>query len=134
MQVVAGVNGSTIIDDSYNASPASTIAALDFLEEMDGRRIAVLGDMLELGSYEEEAHRQVGRRAAEAANVLLVLGHRSRWIGEEAEARGMTWVEYFTSLEEVSERLGDILSDDDYVLVKGSRGMAMDGIVQRIKA
>jgi len=46
----------------------------------------------------------------------------------------MTWVEYFTSLEEVSERLGDILSDDDYVLVKGSRGMAMDGIVQRIKA
>ena len=134
MQVVPGINGSTIIDDGYNASPASTIAALDFLEEMDGRRIAVLGDMLELGSYEEEAHRQVGRRAAEAANVLLVLGQRSRWIGEEAEARGMTWVEYFTSLEEVSERLGDILSDDDYVLVKGSRGMAMDGIVQRIKA
>jgi len=134
MQVVPGINGSTIIDDSYNASPASTIAALDFLEEMPGRRIAVLGDMLELGSYEEEGHRQVGRRAAKAAHTLLVLGQRGRWIGEEAQARGMASVEYFASLEEVSERLRVILSEEDYVLVKGSRGMAMESIVQRIKA
>ena len=82
--VAAGINGSTIIDDSYNASPASTLAALNLLAEMDGRKVAVLGDMRELGDYTAEGHRMVGRRAADVADVLLAVGTLGSMIGEEA--------------------------------------------------
>ncbi|MDH4138561.1 MAG: UDP-N-acetylmuramoyl-tripeptide--D-alanyl-D-alanine ligase, partial [Anaerolineae bacterium] len=68
---VQGIKGSTILDDTYNASPTSTIAAFSLLEELSGRKIAVLGDMLELGDFEEEGHRKVGRRAVDVASVLI---------------------------------------------------------------
>lgn len=128
-----GVKGCTIIDDTYNASPASTLAALDLLAELKGRRIAVLGDMLELGSFEVEGHRQVGRRAAEAVDRLIVMGERSRMIGEEAIGCGLKEVEFAESNEEVADRLKELLTPCDYVLVKGSRSMAMEQIVERIK-
>ena len=76
--VVAGINGATVIDDTYNASPASTIAALNVLADVQppssGRRIAVLGDMRELGSYTDEGHGLVGRRAADLVDVLVTWG------------------------------------------------------------
>ncbi|MFQ5812443.1 MAG: UDP-N-acetylmuramoyl-tripeptide--D-alanyl-D-alanine ligase [Anaerolineae bacterium] len=129
--VVPGLRGSTILDDTYNASPTSTIAALNLLEELDGRKIAVLGDMLELGAYEEEGHRKVGRRVLDVVAVLITVGERGRLIAEEALAWGMEEEKVF--IEEDNEsaiaRLRKIVAPGDIILVKGSRGMRMEEIV-----
>ncbi|MEP6774865.1 MAG: UDP-N-acetylmuramoyl-tripeptide--D-alanyl-D-alanine ligase [Chloroflexota bacterium] len=134
--VVSGWNGSTIIDDAYNAAPDSTIAALDLLAEMPGSKVAVLGDMLELGSYAEEGHMRVGRRAAEVADRLVVLGRLGRLIGEEAVRAGMAPESVFFAMEngQVVDYLKGLLQRGDHVLVKGSRGLAMDEIVARLRA
>ena len=79
----ARLNGATLLDDTYNASPASSLAALNLLADLDvngGRRIAVLGDMLELGSYEETGHRLVGARAADVVDVLVAVGELAAWL------------------------------------------------------
>jgi len=131
---VPGINGSTILDDTYNSSPDSALAALNLLAELDGRKIAVLGDMLELGSYEEIGHRLVGRRAAEVTDHLIAVGPRAAIIGEEAIAQGMPQdrVHVVATNEEAVEILKRILSKGDNVLVKGSRGMKMEEIVSKI--
>jgi UDP-N-acetylmuramoyl-tripeptide--D-alanyl-D-alanine ligase len=134
--VVPGCNGATLIDDSYNASPASTLAALNLLEEMPGRHIAVLGNMLELGSYEQEGHRKVGRRASVAAHYLIVVGSLGRLMGEEALRSGMAPDRVFFAVDnnQVVARLKGLLQPEDYVLVKGSRGLHMEDIVNGLKA
>ena len=134
--VVPGYNGSTLIDDSYNASPDSMIAALNLLEEMPGRRIAVLGDMLELGSYEQEGHLKVARRATVAAQRLVVVGTLGRLMGEEALKAGMAPERVFFAADnaQVVDYLQSILKPGDHVLVKGSRGLRMDEIVDALKA
>ncbi|MDQ3249630.1 MAG: UDP-N-acetylmuramoyl-tripeptide--D-alanyl-D-alanine ligase, partial [Chloroflexota bacterium] len=90
--IVDGINGSTVIDDTYNASPASTIAALNLLADLDpkppGRRVAVLGDMLELGQYTDEGHRRVGRRAVDVVDLLVTVGELGRSIAAEALSIG----------------------------------------------
>ena len=131
---VPGINGSTILDDTYNSSPDSALAALNLLAELDGRKVAVLGDMLELGSYEEIGHRLVGRRAAEVADYLITVGPRASIIGEEAISQGMPKERVYmaSSNEEAVGVLKSILSEGDNVLVKGSRGMKMEEIVSRI--
>ncbi|MCL4458323.1 MAG: UDP-N-acetylmuramoyl-tripeptide--D-alanyl-D-alanine ligase [Chloroflexi bacterium] len=129
LTVIPGTNGSVIIDDTYNASPASTLAALGLLAETGGRKIAILGDMLELGDYEEEGHRLVGRRAAQVADMLIVVGDRARWIGEEAKSQGLATVQFYRSNQDVSLDL----RAGDHVLVKGSRGMRMEEIVTKFK-
>ncbi|MBI2849045.1 MAG: UDP-N-acetylmuramoyl-tripeptide--D-alanyl-D-alanine ligase [Chloroflexi bacterium] len=131
--VTPGVRGSTIIDDTYNANPVSTLAALNLLADLEGRKIAVLGDMLELGPYEIEGHRQVGRRVADVAEKLIVLGEKAKIIGLEAQGHGMKNVVFTTSHEDVVARLLDTLQEGDCVLVKGSRGMRMERIVEGIK-
>lgn len=132
--VVPGIHGSTILDDTYNASPASTLAALNLLAEMDGRKVAVLGGMLELGSYEKEGHSLVGRRAAEVAAVLVTVGRLGRLIAEEAIASGMppSAVHAVADNNEAVEVLQQILSEGDFVLIKGSRGFAMENIVAKL--
>ena len=90
--VVSGLRDTTLIDDTYNASPDSMLAALNLLGEIANathRAIAVLGDMYELGSYEEVGHRLVGGRAAQVVAKLVAVGQRARWIAEEALAEGM---------------------------------------------
>jgi UDP-N-acetylmuramoyl-tripeptide--D-alanyl-D-alanine ligase len=131
LTVLAGIAGTTILDDTYNASPASTTAALNLLAEMDGRKVAVLGDMLELGSYEVAGHELVGRRAADVVSLLVVVGQLGRLIGEEALAAGMPAdaVHVVDSNQEAVEVLSRVLAEGDFVLVKGSRGMAMEDIV-----
>ncbi len=128
---VRGPGGSILLDDTYNAAPESTIAALNLLAELEGRRLAVLGDMLELGAYEEAGHRMVGARAAGVADELLTVGSRARWIAEEAIKAGLpaSHVTHFDAIPPTIEALRARIGAGDVVLVKGSRGMRMDQIV-----
>ena len=132
---VTGPQGSIILDDTYNASPESVIAALNLLNELEGRRVAVLGDMLELGSYEEIGHRLVGRRAREVANLLVTVGPRARLIAEEARQAGLpdaAVVELEDSDQALSYLRGSIRRGD-VVLVKASRGVKLDRIVPALE-
>jgi UDP-N-acetylmuramoyl-tripeptide--D-alanyl-D-alanine ligase len=132
---VPGFNGATLIDDTYNASPVSSLAALNLLAELEGGRIAALGDMLELGAYEEEEHRRVGRRVAEVVDTLIVVGRQAQWIADEAAIAGMPAERILTAQhnDEVIELLRGLVQPGDYVLVKGSRGTAMEGIVAALQ-
>jgi len=129
-----GMKRSIIIDDSYNASPASTLAALNLLAELKGRKIAVLGDMLELGSYEERGHRKVGRRVAEVADKLVTVGTLGAIIGREATAIGMDKDDVFFAEDnqQAVRVLQEIVAADDLILVKGSRGVHMEEIVAQL--
>ena len=135
LALVSTPGGITIIDDTYNASPASTIAALDFLGQLAGRHVAVLGDMLELASFEEEGHRLVGQRVPSTADWLLAIGPRARIIGEEAAACGMSRasIECFENSAQAIQRLREGLLPGDYVLVKGSHAMQLDGLVAALQ-
>jgi len=133
---VQGKNGSLLLDDTYNASPESTVAALNLLEELDGRKVAVLGDMLELGPYEEQGHRLVGNLAAKVADALITVGPRARIIAETAKAAGLD-AKAITQFEDSQQALGflkDSLAKGDVVLVKGSRAVHMDKIVPELEA
>ena len=107
------------------------MAALNLLEDLGGRHIAVLGDMLELGYMEEEGHRLVGRRVADVAQVLVTMGQRARWIAEEARKVGMRpeQVVMVDDVETAVSTLQDLIQPHDMVLVKGSLGMKMSRIV-----
>jgi UDP-N-acetylmuramoyl-tripeptide--D-alanyl-D-alanine ligase len=134
--VVDGINGSRIIDDSYNASPSSVLAALELLQELPGRRkVAVLGDMLELGSEEIPGHRRVGHRAA-AVDLLIVYGARSKITAEEARRAGLAadHVIEADTHDEIVELLRRELRSGDDVLVKGSLAMGMSAVVDGIRA
>ena len=132
---VRSQTGALLLDDTYNASPESMLAALNLLDELDGRKVAVLGDMLELGPYEKQGHEMVGLRAARVADVLLTLGTRARMIAESAHRSGMSKSEIieFNELEPIVAWLEKNLSSDDAVLVKGSHGLRMDRIVAALE-
>lgn len=133
-----GIHGATIIDDTYNASPESTIAALNLLADLapdgTGRRIAVLGDMRELGSYTDEGHKLVGARASLVVDTLVTVGELGRLIGEEARAAGMSAdaIHIMATDVDAIALLFELLGKDDLVLVKGSRAVGMDAVVAQI--
>jgi UDP-N-acetylmuramoyl-tripeptide--D-alanyl-D-alanine ligase len=125
-------SGARLYDDSYNANPASMQAALETLAAVPaGRRIAVLGDMLELGSEEERFHREAGRGAAAGADLLLLVGERAAWIGQGAVEAGLAAdaVRRVASAEEAAALLSENLASGDVVLFKGSRGVGLDRAV-----
>lgn len=132
---VRSENGAMLLDDTYNASPESTLAALNLLEELDGRKIAVLGDMLELGQYERQGHELVGVRASEIADILITLGERAHVIAEAARKSGMkkTSIIEFEGVDEVVDWLNKNISNNDAVLIKGSHGLRMDRIVSALE-
>lgn len=136
LSAVRTESGALIIDDTYNAAPESTLAALNLLDEMSGRKIAVLGDMLELGQYERESHQKVGMRAAQVADVLVTLGLRAHTIAESARKAGMkkSAVLEYEDIAAVIAWLTENLTSDDAVLVKGSHGLRMDRIVAALEA
>lgn len=135
-----GINNSTLIDDTYNASPASTVAALNLLADISppagGRRVAVLGDMRELGSYETEGHQIVGIRAADVLDVLVTVGELGASIGEEAREAGfpVAKLHILPTHRDAIDLLRQIIHADDLVLIKGSRAVGMDLIVAEITA
>ncbi len=128
---VPGPKDSIIIDDTYNSSPDSVMAACNLVKDLDGRHIVVLGDMLELGQMEEESHRLIGRRAADVAQILIAVGPRSRLLGEEALQVGMPADRVIMVDDAVTAVpiLEKIIQEKDIILVKGSYGMRMDRIV-----
>lgn len=123
-----------IINDAYNASPMSMAAAIDTMKEMAaGRRVLVLGDMLELGREAVAAHRRVGAKAAESgAAVLVTVGTLGREIAAGAKEAGLSEVFSVDSHEEAASVLHKILQPADTVLFKGSRGMRMEKIIDLI--
>ncbi|TMB57497.1 MAG: hypothetical protein E6J47_02215 [Chloroflexi bacterium] len=135
MALAEALSGARVIDDTYNASPVSTLAALEFLAETPlppgRRRLAVLGDMLELGPDEEELHRQVGERAGRIVDGLVTVGERARLIAEGARAAGLARVASAADLHQAEAIVDRVLDPGvgDLLLVKGSRGVELDRLV-----
>jgi len=136
LQRIPGPNHSTLLNDAYNASPTSMLAALDLLAETEGRHIAVLGDMLELGSFEREGHRIVGRRAARTVDRLIAVGPRSEEIAHAASAAGLSpaTIQRFSSPEDAIEAIAREIQPGDVVLIKGSHGVRLDRIVEALRS
>jgi UDP-N-acetylmuramoyl-tripeptide--D-alanyl-D-alanine ligase len=124
------LGGRVVIDDAYNANPGSMAASLSILAAEAGPRVAVLGDMFELGADEAELHRRVGQMAARCADVVVAVGEQSRKLAEGAGDRA-TW---FATAEEAAEWLATQVGPGATILVKGSRGMALERVVQRLQA
>ena len=125
------IGARRFINDAYNASPSSMCAAIETTASLyHGRRIAVLGDMLELGAAAEEAHREIGKRVAELGFAALVTyGEQARWMHKAAEAAGCSVCYHAESHESAAKYLREMLVDGDTVLFKGSRGMKMEQII-----
>ena len=135
MSVVEAASGACLVDDTYNASPISMGAALDFLGETPlaagRRRLAVLGDMLELGPDEERLHREIGAKAAGATDGLVAVGDRGRWIAEGARAAGGATVFTAWDADEAAAVVERQMAPGvgDLVLLKASRGIGLDRTV-----
>jgi UDP-N-acetylmuramoyl-tripeptide--D-alanyl-D-alanine ligase len=137
MHLLPGIKRTFILDDSYNASPLSMHAALDALRGLPAkRRIAVLGDMLEIGKYTIEAHEAIGRLAAESANILVTVGPRAKFIAESARAAGMKKSALFSfdTADDARKPIQDLLKQGDLILIKASHAVALERIVEEIKA
>jgi UDP-N-acetylmuramoyl-tripeptide--D-alanyl-D-alanine ligase len=137
LRLVAARNetGALILDDTYNAAPESMLAALNLLDELDGRKIAVLGDMLELGPYERQGHEMVGMRAAQVAKVLITLGTRGHMIADAARRAGMksSAIMEYEDIAPIVDWLAKNLNSNDAVLIKGSHGLRMDRIAAALE-
>ena len=136
MQLVPGIKDTYLIDDSYNASPLSMHAALDTLRDLPAkRRVAVLGDMLEIGKYTLEAHEQVGRLAAESVDILFTVGARAKFIAEAARKEGMkrASIQSFDVADDAGKPLQEIMRKGDLVLIKGSHAMQLNKVVEEVK-
>ncbi len=133
-QKIREVNGITVIEDCYNASPDSQKAGLNSLCKIaNGRKIAVLGDMLELGTYSETAHRTVGEYAAECnVDMLFTFGEESKYMADSAKKSGLEKVFAFTDKTELTNTLLSEIKNGDTLLFKASRGMKLEEIFEKI--
>ncbi len=127
-------NGAVIIDDSYNAAPLSMQAALDLLQDCAPRRVALLGDMYELGGQERSAHRQIGRYASDRCDWLIAVGKRSQDIAAAAREAGHRHAYWVAEAEQAVEMLRQSLSRIDTLLVKASHALRLDRVVERLSA
>jgi alanine racemase len=134
---LSGLRGSRILDDSYNAAPVSMISGLDTLAALSANtRIAILGDMNELGRESESYHREVGRRASEVVDLLVTLGNAGAWIADEAKRYGLRsdQVAITFTHEDAFVAVEDHLTPETTVLVKGSAPSRMERVVRRLLA
>lgn len=142
MHLLKGIKGTYIIDDTYNSSPSACELALTTLGEVKskglpaqaGRKIAVLGDMLELGRHTDEAHKTVGKLAKANADILFTVGLRAKGIKEGAIQAGMKAenIHEFLDSRDAGGKLKDFIEAGDFILIKGSQGMRMERIVEGI--
>lgn len=136
MNLVEGIKGCWVIDDSYNAAPLSVKEALMTVKDLQAeRKIAVLGDMLELGKLSIEAHESIGKMVPDAADILFAVGPRGKFIAEAAIKNGMSRgsVRVFDTVDEMLPEIQNTVQKGDLVLVKASRGMALDRVVEEIR-
>lgn len=137
LSFIEGMNNSTIIDDTYNSSPVAAEAALDVLRDMKGKRkVAVLGDMLELGKLTEEEHHLLGEKVSKIADMLVLVGPRSKFIAEGALESGFKKKELysFDSSKTAAKFMAGAILKGDLVLVKGSQGVRLERVVEAIMA
>jgi UDP-N-acetylmuramoyl-tripeptide--D-alanyl-D-alanine ligase len=132
---VISLGNFTILLDAYNANPDSMKAALSALPYFRSRRVvAVLADMLELGGNSERAHREVGSELVRAGvSVLITVGERARWIAEGAAQAGLSndKIDSFVDLKEAADRLSEVARRGDLILIKGSRAMKLEQLLDR---
>ena len=131
MEVRRG-SGVTVIDDSYNASPAAVEAAFAVLRDVKGRRIAVLGDMLELGSFSADAHDAAGRDAARSTDILIGIGELARTAVDAARAAGLSEAYWASGPGEALVMLRRVQRPGDTILVKGSHSLALDRLADAL--
>src|SRR4030042_3195799 len=144
MRLINGINNSFIIDDSYNDALLSVEAALDSLKSFNnslsgdrhGRKLVVLGDMLEIGEYAPEAHKRIGTKASGIADLIFVVGPRAKFVAEAAIKNGFDEKKIFRFMtpEETAKKIQEELNEGDVILVKGSRAMKMEKIIKEIMA
>ncbi|MCK4525058.1 MAG: UDP-N-acetylmuramoyl-tripeptide--D-alanyl-D-alanine ligase [Candidatus Andersenbacteria bacterium] len=137
MKMIKGINESLIIDDTFNSSPSSALSALETVEKLEApRKIAVLGDMLELGEQCEIGHKEVGKVVPNSVDFLFTYGSKSEVIARQAQKSGMKKenIFHFENIDELIELLKNIIQNEDIILVKGSRAMHMEKIVKEIMA
>lgn len=122
----------TIINDAYNASPDSMIAALKILGRYNARRVAILGDMFEMGELAEYGHRLTGKSTINNADVLITIGNDSKFIGDEAKNLGFVEenIHHFETKEDAINEINNLVKEKDIVLVKASRSMKLEKIVE----
>lgn len=127
-------DGTTLLNDSYNAAPSSMRGALELLSGAPGRRVAILGDMLELGAAEEDFHREIGEAVARTGvAVLVAVGDRSRILARAARLAGVPTVHWAPEREEAWSLVRTEVCAGDAVLIKASRGIGLDVIAQRLR-
>lgn len=137
MHLIRGIKNTLIVDDTYNAALLSMEAGLDALKVFEGRRkIAVLGEMLEIGQYSPEAHQKVGNKTAQVADLIFAVGNRANFIAEGAIKSGFPQdkIFQFSNSEEAAKIVQKELREGDIIFVKGSRAMKMEKIVLEIMA
>ncbi|TSC68234.1 MAG: UDP-N-acetylmuramoyl-tripeptide--D-alanyl-D-alanine ligase [Parcubacteria group bacterium Gr01-1014_66] len=137
MRLISGINNSLILDDTYNAAPAAMDAAIQTLALIPAKRkIAILGDMRELGSFSKEAHEEIGKIIAPIANLLIVVGNEAQQIAESARAAGMTdaMVYSYGNAKSAAHALPALIAAEDLILIKGSQAIRMEYIVEALMA
>ncbi|MBU0649081.1 UDP-N-acetylmuramoyl-tripeptide--D-alanyl-D-alanine ligase [Patescibacteria group bacterium] len=141
MRIIKGIKNTWLLDDTYNASPLATLTAIHALAELgiyeSGRRWAVLGDMLELGSFTEKGHFDVGKRIGEMGiDYLVTVGEKAKDTAKAAQEHGISQdhIYSFGSSPEAGRFLQDRVQENDVILVKGSQGMRMEQIVKELMA
>lgn len=134
LKIISGINGSIIIDDTYNASPASTQLALKTLCDLKGlRKIAIIGDMLELGEYAVESHKKLGLITASCANILVCVGQLAKYIAETSKI-SKDRIFLFNTADGAKFKVRELIRSGDIILVKGSQGIRMEKIIAEIMA
>jgi UDP-N-acetylmuramoyl-tripeptide--D-alanyl-D-alanine ligase len=138
MRIIKGIKNTTIIDDTYNSSPKALSSALTTMKDIknkgDGRKIAVLGDMMELGKHSVDEHYKAGKLAAEICDILMTIGIRSRKMAEgalDAQLSEKNIFQFDDSIE-AGKALQDIIKENDIILIKGSQSTRMERIVEEV--
>lgn len=136
MRILKGIKNSTIIDDTYNSAPSSAHLALETLNTLPAqRKIAILGDMLELGKYTIEAHEEMGNLAGRMANILVTVGARAKFAAYSAgNQMDGNDIYSFVNSNSAKVKVQELIQEGDLILVKGSQGMRMEKIVEEIMA